>query len=503
MKTMKILFLNPCLRKNANYKILPVGLASVMTFVKQRGYDFDLLDVDINEYSDEYVESYIRDNRYDVILYGSIVTHYKWIKWLTHTIKKLHPQTKVVVGNSVAGSCYQVFMENSPADVVVIGEGEYSCAEVLDAFSEGKSLEDVKGVAYRDSYGRIIKTPRRPSCKIDDLPMVEWNLFDDRYIKNSGDTALGLGDAEEKPITMPISTARGCINKCTFCHYVFWNDPYRFRSPENILAEVKRNMTRYGAKYFNFWDDLSFASIPQVEKMLDAISESGLRFNWSASIRTDLLGNSEKPYQKRLDIAKQMKAAGCAGVGFSLESANSGILTMMKKRVKPEYFSEQIQILKEVGIACNVSVVFGYPIETKETIHETFNMCVENDIYPSIGFLLPLPYTGMYAYAKEHGFITDEDAYLTSITERQDICLNMTKMLNEEILVEIESCAKKAKEALGLGLSDDHLIKTGGYKKHTNLKKFLGAKNNGQESRGLRRNENDVSFNYSQATFAK
>ncbi len=499
---MKILFVNPCLRKNANYKILPVGLASVMTFVKHRGYDFDLLDVDINEYSDEYVRSYISENSYDVIMYGSIVTHYKWIKWLTHTIKELHPKTKIVVGNSVAGSCYQVFMENAPADVVVIGEGEHTCVEVLDAFREGKSLDGIAGIAYRGGSGEIVKTTRRKGCKIDDLPMVEWGLFDKRYIENSGDTAIGMNGDGKMPITMPISTARGCISKCTFCHYVFWDDPFRFRSPENILAEVRRDMEVYGAEYFNFWDDLSFASIVQVEKMLDAIAESGLKFNWSASIRTDLLGKPEKSYQKRLEVAKRMKEAGCAGVGFSLESANSEILAMMKKHVKPEYFGEQIQILKEVGIACNVSVVFGYPIETKETIHETFNMCVENDIYPSIGFLLPLPYTGMYAYAKEHGFIKDEDAFLTSITERQDICLNMTNMTNKEILGEIENCAKNAKEALGLSLADDQLVKTGGYKKHTNLKKFLAKKTAEQESSGLKRNENDVSFNYSQATFS-
>jgi hypothetical protein len=67
---------NPCLRKNAPTKILPMGLAYVMTFARDRGFSFDLFDIDINEYDDAYVEKYIRENRYDVILYGSIVTHY-------------------------------------------------------------------------------------------------------------------------------------------------------------------------------------------------------------------------------------------------------------------------------------------------------------------------------------------------------------------------------------------------------------------------------------------
>ena len=56
-------------------------------------------------------------------------------------------------------------------------------------------------------------------------------------------------------------------------------------------------------------------------------------------------------------------------------------------------------------------------------------MCFEANIYPSMGYLLPLPSTGMYEYAKEHGYITDDDKYLDSITERQDLCVNMTTRL--------------------------------------------------------------------------
>ena len=48
-----------------------------MTYVKQEGYDFDLLDVDLNNYDDEYVENFIRSRQYDVILYGTLVTQYK------------------------------------------------------------------------------------------------------------------------------------------------------------------------------------------------------------------------------------------------------------------------------------------------------------------------------------------------------------------------------------------------------------------------------------------
>ena len=151
-------------------------------------------------------------------------------------------------------------------------------------------------------------------------------------------------------------------------------------------------------------------------------------------------------------------------VGFSLESGNKEILKMMNKEIEPEAFADTISVFKQAGIVTNTSVVFGYPIETRETIQETFDQCLKARVYPSIGFLLPLPYTVMYDYAKANGFITDEDKYLESITERQDICLNMTKMSNEEIMNEIKSGAEKLNKMLDVGLTEDTLVKSKGYK---------------------------------------
>jgi hypothetical protein len=157
-------------------------------------------------------------------------------------------------------------------------------------------------------------------------------------------------------------------------------------------------------------------------------------------------------------------------------------------------------VLKEAGITLSTSIVFGYPIETPDTIRETFEQCLKVGVYPSIGYLLPLPYTGMYDYAKKHGYITDENAYLDSITERQDLCLNMTQMSDGEVLGLIKEYAQKFNEELALGLSQDRLVKTGGYmytktESAKNPKPLLNPNN-------LRRNQNDVSFNYSQTVFS-
>lgn len=505
---LKLLFVNPCLRKNAPTKLLPIGLAHVMTFIKANGYNnINLLDVDIHEYEDDYIKRHIQTHQYDVVLLGSIVTHYKWIKWFANTVKECHPETKVVVGNSVAGSIYDVFLNKCAADVAVIGEGEYSTLEVLESIRSGGEFKNITGIAYRAEDGSIVKNPKRKACKMKELPMVDWDLFDyNLYLGKTAQYATSGVDKKEenKTISFPVSTARGCAFRCTFCHFVFWDDPYRYHTPDRVLQEVKRNMERYGANYINFWDDLSFAAMPQTERMCDAILKSGLKFQWMAAVRADLFGDPKYPYEKRLAVAEKMKRSGCVAVGFSLESGNEDILQMMNKKIEADFFIEQVKILRKVGIVCNTSVVFGYPIETPDTIKQTFDQCLKARVYPSIGFLLPLPYTGMYEYAKKNGHITDEDAYLDSITERQDICLNMTKMTDDEIMSSIKDGARRLNEALELGLSEDRYIRTGGYKKHTQLKDQLKDYKKSHpplDPDNIKRNENDFSFNYSEAVF--
>ena len=342
----------------------------------------------------------------------------------------------------------------------------------------------------RSKWKCVYNNNRKGHKKLDDFPMINWDKFDtEKYFQKSYAAAKAIDD--QKVRVMPVVTARGCAFRCTFCHFVFWNDPYRYRSPGNILAEIKRNIDVYGCNYISFWDDLSFASLAQAERFADAILASGLKFNWSAAVRVDLFGNPKHDHQRRLDIAKKFKASGCQSLGFSLESANSEILKMMNKRIEGQYFIDQVELLDQVGITSMISVVFGYPIETRETIAETFDMCLKAKVYPSIGYLLPLPATGMYDHALKYGFIKNEDKYLDSITERQDLCLNMTKMGDEEVKRLIAEGAEKLNSELNIGLSAGKLLKTGGYNKHTNKKKL----------KKLTREKNSLILNYNEAEF--
>jgi anaerobic magnesium-protoporphyrin IX monomethyl ester cyclase len=490
---MKVLFVNPSLRPKAPHRYLPVGLGYVVTAVKEAGIAFDLLDIDAGDYTDSYVEGYLENHRYDVIALGSIVTHYKWVKWFISTVKRLQPTCHVIVGNSVGSSMPEILFHHTPVDTIILGEADVTIVELLKALGSGKALGEIvepfkpiphtngdlpstyegkgiPGLVFRDSKGRIVNNGRRPAVKkVDDLPWPDWDLFDvQTYIERGRLTAHENVHyyAPEQAVVFPVNTARGCVFKCTFCHYVFWNDPYRHRSPTSIVGEIRRNQEKYGANYIHFWDELSFHKLGPAERVLDALIAADLGVHFTAAVRSDLFGRPDLAYEDRRRVAEKFVKAGCLVLAFSLESGDDGILDAMNKRVKAQFFRDQVKILREVGLVTSTSLVFGYPQETPETISRTLKLCEELNIYPSAGYLLPFPSTGMWKHAVDNGFIRDCEQFLLDVTERQDFIINMTTMPDDVYVRTVTDGLADLNRKFGNTLEANALFKTGGYQEH-------------------------------------
>jgi len=160
------------------------------------------------------------------------------------------------------------------------------------------------------------------------------------------------------------------------------------------------------------------------------------------------------------DFARKLKKAGVVKFNYAIESASPEILEVMKKPIKINQFEDQKRILEEVGIESGTCIVLGYPQETKKTIDETFEVLYRNKIYPSVGFLLAAPGSVMYDYVVENGYIDNEEEYLLTIGDRQDMRLNYTQMGSKEFLDYVIHKLKKLRDICDIDIDDDHLIGT-------------------------------------------
>lgn len=455
---MKVLIINISLRPESPQLLFPIGLGYIATAIQRAGFDLEILDIDALRYSDGEVEDFIEEKTYDVVAFGCIITGYKVVKKLAAIIRK-YKNVPIVCGNSVASSIPNLLLSKTQVDIAVIGEGDITITELLKVIESNDPLRKVRGIYFKQRSEIISTPPREVIPDLDDIPHINWDLFNmNTYVSKS---KLRCNKSYPMPYNsiraMPVNTARGCLHHCTFCYHVFLNNKYRIRSPESVCKEIQELKEKYNINYIWFVDELTFHSIKQCTNFVNTLLEKNLQIFWSADCRADLFD------EKDFDLAVKLKEAGCIGLAYSLESANQKILKAMNKKISPAQFSIQTEVLQKAGIVTWTSLVLGYPQETEESIAETFNCCYDNNIYPSVGYLLPQPGTPMYKYAIKIGKIKDEETYFLSMGDRQDFRINFTQMTQSKIEELVRKHLLRISEKLNIKLKDENLIKTGVY----------------------------------------
>jgi radical SAM superfamily enzyme YgiQ (UPF0313 family) len=116
---------------------------------------------------------------------------------------------RVIIGGVHATVLPEEALEH--ADQVVLGE----CEQILPEVISGRIHDDIV-------YGSPLDT-------LDDVPFLDFSIL------------------KTRPELLPIQTARGCPFNCKFCSVTkIYGKKYRFRSPANIIEELKSYRAQYG-----------------------------------------------------------------------------------------------------------------------------------------------------------------------------------------------------------------------------------------------------------------
>ncbi len=457
----RILFINinprPEWSRDKTLIYFNIGLCQVMTHVKKSGYNFDLLDFSVNPMRKAAFVEYISQGHYDVVAFGGMV-HTLWqMEEITTLIKNVSSDTCVVVGGYATMLEKDAVLLWTSADVAIRGEGEFALVELLERMKQGRDFDGIPGVAYKDQEGIIHPASiRKPDLPLDQKGFPEWDLFDVEAYVQSGSKLVShhLGAIQNQRF-FPIITTRGCPFHCTFCsnnQIIQAHNPYRRHSPAFVAAMIKELHDRYAINHFKFLDELSFLTKSDVEQLLDELDLLKLDVTFEAICRVGLFGEND------LALAQRMKAAGFYRLFYSLESGSPRILQLMNKQISIEAFSIQKRVLDAAGISSGTNVIVGYPTETEEDIAQTFKVCRENAILPSVCFLLPIPGSEMYEHALREGYIKNEKVYIFDIGEQQYLKINMTGLADDQLYTCTINNLKKIRDDLSLDVPDENLI---------------------------------------------
>ena len=439
MSQRRILLVNPPFYRlmNSHFNGLSLGLSYIAAVLSKNGYDVKIYNADykssenyagqreIFEGYDNYkkilsnlnyslwleVKETIESCSPDLIGITMLTGTYKSAENIGRIAKELNEDVVVVVGGTHPTVLPDETIKNEYFDYVVRGEGEYTFLDL----AEGVMIEDIPGLTYINERGRVVNNPDREFIEdLDSVPFPSRDLYinDTRYMD------YGY-----------LMTGRGCPFECTFCaSKKVWRRHVRFRSPENVVEEVKYVHDKFGTKFFYFVDDTFTLNKKRTKKICELLIKSDLDITWICDTRLDTIDK---------ELLQLMKESGCIRVKIGVESGSERILKMVRKKISKKQIKDSVTLIKKVGIELTIYLMIGFPTETEEEMRETLDFARELDpTYYSLSILAPYPGTEIYVDVIRNGITLPKEHWEYFFHQSKDMILtdNIDENLIEECL---------------------------------------------------------------------
>lgn len=407
---MKVLLLNPpflprysrqsrspCVSKGGTF-YYPYFLAYACGALEINGFkgDVKLIDAVAKNWSHEDTVDYVKKLKPGLVVVDtSTPSIYNDVEVATK-IKKALPDTHVtLVGTHPTRVTNETFNLSPAIDSVCRGEYDYTVVELAGKLEEGKPLDDIKGLSFRED-GKIVHNPDRPlltSKELDELPFVSEIYKEHLNIKDYFYASLLYPQ-------VTILTARGCPFNCSFCNIPFKNS-YRPRSPENVVEEFEYIQTELPeVKEVMIEDDTFPVSKRRTIKLCELLIKRKIKIPWSCNARVDT----------DFETLKKMKEAGCRLLCVGFESPTQRALDAVHKKTNAKMQLEFMRNCNKLGLLVNGCFILGLPGDTKKSIEETIEFAKK--LNPDTAQFYPLflyPGTEAWKWAKKRGLLVSED----------------------------------------------------------------------------------------------
>jgi radical SAM superfamily enzyme YgiQ (UPF0313 family) len=400
----------------------PQGLAYVAAILKRKGHEVSVYSQDANHYPDEHLTEYLDNNRFDIVGVGVIAGYYQYRKLLkiSAAINNSKNRPFYILGGHGPSPEPEYFLKKTSADAAVIGEGEVTITELVDAAGNRRPLDGIKGIAFRTG-DTVTVNERRPLVKdVDKLPMPEYGLFPVEYYR-----LLRMPHAQNEDFVMPVLSGRGCTFECTFCYRM--DKGFRPRGSESIIDEIKFIKKQYGVTYIVFSDELLMSSAERTVMLCESFIKNDLKIKWWCNGRLN--------YAKT-EVLDVMKRAGCVFINYGIEAMDDHVLKMMKKGLTTDMIIKGIETTLKAGISPGLNIMFGNIGDNRQTINKGVDFLLKYDDHAQLRTIRPVtPYPGspLYYYAIEKGLLKDcGDFYEKKHVNSDLMSVNFTDMTDEE-----------------------------------------------------------------------
>ena len=334
----------------------PLGILHLSSYLKAAGFDVGVFDSTFHQ-PDDFHRLVARAQPPVVGIYANLLTRGPAVR----LARWCHDRgCTVLVGGPEPANYPDEYLSHG-ADVVVIGEGEQTLAELLPHLARRgpRDMAHIRGLAYRDDDGQVVHTEPRPFISdLDALPLPDRDAIDLATYVDAWRDRHGYGSTS-------LITARGCPYTCTWCSHAVFGSSHRRRSPQNVAGEVQLLRDTWHPDALWYADDVFTISRSWLSAYAQELTRRGLHLPFETISREDRLDE---------ETIRTLAGMGCFRLWIGAESGSQRLLDLMRRRTDAARVPEVVHLLQRHGIEAGLFIMLGYEGEEVADLDATVDM---------------------------------------------------------------------------------------------------------------------------------
>lgn len=359
----------------------PMGLMYLAAALRERGHEPRIYETGHGWRDADRFRAAVEAFAPDVVGLSALTVEADVMSRMAAAAKRARPGVPVVVGGPHPTAYPARCLADPNVDHAVVGEGEATLVELVEALGRGDDPSAVPGVVSRGEGGVAVHAPpRTPPADLDALPAPAWDLVDLGFYAR----APSMATVGRRPY-LGLVTSRGCPYRCVYCHAVH-GKRYRARSPRAVLAEIDALVSRFGIRELEIYDDAFNLDAARTAEILDGLAarRPGVRLLFPNGVRTDLLDAAQ---------ITRLRRAGTVFLSVAVETAVPRLQRLVRKDLDLDAVRRNIELAVARGIYVNGFFMLGFPTETLEEARATVDFAVRSRLHQALFFNV-VPFAG-------------------------------------------------------------------------------------------------------------
>ncbi len=193
--------------------------------------------------------------------------------------------------------------------------------------------------------------------------------------------------------SVPLLTSRGCPNRCAYCAAHLLYAGFEQCGPEHIVRSVQDWHRRSGARDFVIYDD---ALLIKAEQHFIPFAQALIRLG--LPVRLHIPNGLHVRYMTD-EVARLLKAAGCAAIRLGFESADERLQAATGGKTSNDDYLRAARALLNAGFTrdqVGVYILAGLPGQLAEQVAASIRFVHASGLRPFVSEYSPIPGTAMW-----------------------------------------------------------------------------------------------------------